>query len=60
MISRDKGGTMTIDYEKAWDRLRGEVSLLTKEGVFAIPPTVILTYMDFIEDILQWESKEEK
>ena len=51
---------MTIDYEKAWDRLRLEVNFLSGDDVKQIPPAVILAYMDFIEDILQWESKEEK
>jgi len=51
---------MTIDYEKAWDRLRLEVNYLIGDRVAQVPPTVVLAYMDFIEDILQWESKEEK
>jgi len=48
---------MTIDYEKAWDRLRLEVNFLSGDDVKQIPPAVILAYMDFIEDILQRESK---
>ena len=51
---------MTIDYEKAWDRLRLEVNYLIGDRVTQVPPTVVLVYMDLIEDIEQWKSKEEK
>ena len=54
-----QGGTMTIDYEKAWERLRYEVGCLTQKRL-QISPEIIHAYMDFIEDILQWESQETK
>ena len=47
---------MTIDYEKAWVNLKCEITDLQWKEVQQIPPAVVLAYMDFIEDIEQWES----
>lgn len=51
---------MTIDYKKAWEKLRLELAHLNRNEVQQVHPVIILAYMDFIEDIEQWESKEEK
>lgn len=53
-----------MNYQTMWEELRTELEFLSHERVSVIDPSVVITYMGFIEERQyyreQLESKEEK
>jgi len=49
-----------MDYEEMWEQLLVEMDDLQKKGVQAIHPTIVLSFMNFIEQVQEKKVREKQ